>query len=160
MGKTFTKLEDSLDLPALDVMETEIDPIPNEEDVLAALTMAENLETKFKKVDGFEQHDQEMDELAQMAIQSHKDLQELGMEVEIKYAGEIFNSSTQMLNIAVTAKNLKVEKKLKLLKLQLDKMRVDRMTKSDDSAVVEGTSSILDRNQLLQMIKDSTDNDK
>lgn len=156
MGKTFSKIEDALDLPTLNELDDPETPSvsPSDEEIQAALANAENLEKKLKTVDGFEQHDSEMDELAHLAIQSHKDLQELGMEVELRYAGDIFATSAQMLNIAVNAKNLKVEKKLKLLKLKLDKLRIDRMTKTDESATLSGTATVLDRNEMLRLLRD------
>ena len=100
-----------------------------------------------------------MDELANLAISAHKDLQDLGMNVEIRHAGEIFSSSSAMLKIAVDAKNLKVEKKLKLLKLQLDKMKIDLTFKGDDRTV-DGQAVKLDRNELLKQLKQINENDK
>jgi hypothetical protein len=101
-----------------------------------------------------------MDELAGLAIQAHKDLQDLGMNVEIRHAGEIFSSSSQMLKIAVDAKNLKVDKKLKLLRLQLDNLRIDRAHSSEESNVIDGSVRKMDRNELLKMLRDSGSDDK
>jgi hypothetical protein len=150
MGKQFEKLEEVLDLPPMNI---EAETVPSDEDMQAALDRAKELENTVSKIDGFDQHDDEMDELAAMAIQSHKDLQDLGMNVEIKHAGEIFASSSQMLKIAVDAKNLKVEKKLRLLRLQLDKMRIDKMVKADDNSI-DGTATKIDRTELLKMLKE------
>lgn len=149
MSKQFEKLEEVLDLPNLN----EVLPSPSAEDVQLALQEAEALEKEFENVNGFDQHDDEMDELASLAIQAHKDLQDLGMNVEVKYAGEIFSSSSQMLKIAVDAKNNKVEKKLKLLRLQLDKMRIDRMVKEESNNTLDGTAVALDRNEILKQLK-------
>ena len=110
-------------------------------------------------MDHYDTHDQEMDTLAELAVQAHKDLQDLGMNVEIRHAGEIFSSSSQMLKIAVDAKNNKVEKKLKLLKLQLDKMKIDLTFKGDETPV-EGQAHKLDRNELLKQLKQINDDDK
>lgn len=158
MGTQYNKLEEVFDLPSMDEI---LQPTaPTTEEVEAALHHAEDLEKQFEKMDGYDQHDAEMDALAKLAIDAHKDLQELGMNVEVKHAGEIFSSSSQMLKIAVDAKNLKVEKKLKLLKLQLDKMRIDRMTKTDDANTVNGTATVLDRNEILKQLRQIGNGDK
>lgn len=156
MSKQFEKLEEVFELPDLDSVRES--PATTAE-VVAALEHAQDLEKEFEKIDGFEQHDSEMDELANLAISAHKDLQELGMNVEVKHAGEIFSSSSQMLKIAVDAKNLKVEKKLKLLKLQLDKMRIDQMGGKDPN-VIEGTAVTLDRNEILKQLRQMNGEDK
>jgi hypothetical protein len=101
-----------------------------------------------------------MDELAGLAVTAHKDLQELGMNVEIKHAGEIFSSSSQMLKIAVDAKNNKVEKKLKLLRLQLIKMKLDLEYRDSEESAVEGVATKLDRNDLLEQLKQINNADK
>lgn len=154
MGKTFNKLEDAFDLPDMDsIMET------TPEDIQAALEQANSLEKQFDQMNGYDQHDTEMDELAGLAIQAHKDLQELGMNVEVRHAGEIFSSAGQMLKIAVDAKNNKVEKKLKLLRLQLDKMRIDRQAVPENKAL-DGTAMTLDRNEILKQLRQMGGNDK
>jgi hypothetical protein len=74
------------------------------------------------------------------------------MNVEIRHAGEIFSSSSQMLKIAVDAKNNKVDKKLKMLKLQLDKLKLDRTTKSQDNDPLDVKATLMDRNELLKQL--------
>ena len=68
-----------------------------------------------------------------------------------------------MLKNAVEAKNAILEKKLRMVELQLKKQRVDQMNKTgDDSAdIVEGEGYVVgDRNELLKQILDRVDNDK
>lgn len=158
MSKKFEKLEEVLDLPSMHIEEDII--TPTEGDLQEALERAKELENQVSKIDGFEKHDDEMDDLAEMAINAHKDLQDLGMNVEIRHAGEIFSSSSQMLKIAVDAKNLKVEKKLRLLRLQLDKMRIDKMMKQEENDAIDGTATKLDRTELVRMLKEMDPKDK
>ena len=160
-SKRFKSLEEAFNLPSIDdEQDTDSsDEMPDLETVSQALEQAGNLEKQFSKMDHFDVHDDEMNELADLAIQAHKDLQDLGMNVEIRHAGEIFSSSSAMLKIAVDAKNLKVEKKLKLLKLQLDKMKIDLTFKGDDRTV-EGQAVKLDRNELLKQLKQINESDK
>lgn len=156
MSKQFEKLETALDLPPLNELG---EHIPTSEDMAEALAKAEEIEKEFSKIDHYDQHDTEMDELADMAIRAHKDLQDLGMNVEVKHAGEIFSSSSQMLKIAVDAKNNKVEKKLKLLKLQLEKLRIDKIS-GDTGNTLEGTAVALDRNEILKQLQQINKEDK
>lgn len=153
----FKQLEDTFNIDSqIDPDEFENDEqatgVPSPEDLSEALSQAKNLERQFSKMDHYDTHDREMDELAQLAIDAHKNLQDLGMNVEIRHAGEIFSSSSQMLKIAVDAKNNKVEKKLRLLKLQMDKLKLDRQFKEGDA--VDGTAVKLDRNELLRQIRE------
>lgn len=158
MSKKFDKLEEVFDLPSV---AGELEERPSADDLVAALEHAQEIEKEFEKINGFDQHDQEMDELAGLAIQAHKELQDLGMTVEVKHAGEIFSSSSQMLKIAVDAKNNKVEKKLKLLKLQLDKMRIDKLASNESNGnTVEGTAVALDRNEILKHLRQMDGGDK
>jgi hypothetical protein len=105
-SKRFKALEDAFNLPAIEDDKS----APTTEDVWEALENAKNLEKQFNKMDHYDTHDKEMDELSVLAVSAHKDLQELGMNVEIRHAGEIFSSSSQMLKIAVDAKNNKAFK--------------------------------------------------
>jgi hypothetical protein len=155
----FKMLEETFDMPSMDGNGLDEQEIHSNEDVEEALENAKDLEKQFKKMDHYDQHDKEMDELAELAIEAHKNLQDLGMNVEIRHAGEIFSSSSQMLKIAVDAKNNKVEKKLKLLKLQLDKMKIDAATKKDGDSI-DGTAVKLDRNELLKQLKQINAEDK
>lgn len=157
-NKQFETLEDALDLPNISDIENETPP--SKEEVQLALEKAKTLEEELGRLNSRDEHDEEMDELANMAVQAHKDLQDLGMNVEIRYAGEIFGSSSQMLKIAVDAKNLKMEKKLRMLRLQLDKMRLDRSTSNNDSSIIEGSATKIDRNELVKMLKEMPSKDK
>lgn len=155
MSNRFDKLSETLNLPKInEVLSTDE---PSQEDIKAALSATSDLEKTLKNVNGFDQHDQEMDELADLAMQAHKDLMDLGMNVEVKHAGEIFSSASSILKTAVEAKHNKVEKKLKLLKLQLDKLKIDKMSEKDDpeEGKIDGDTFIIDRNDLLQKIKNA-----
>lgn len=167
MSKRFKQLEDTFNLDSVESdNDTDNDSVedntdneqPSKEDLLSALNQAKDLEKQFNKMNHYDIHDKEMDELAELAIDAHKTLQDLGMNVEIRHAGEIFSSSSQMLKIAVDAKNSKVDKKLRLLKLQLDKLKIDKQYGTADS--IEGTAVKLDRNELLKQLKgiDQDDN--
>lgn len=162
MAKKWKTLEETFDIEAVeqdgeadDETDAETDGEPTEQDMQAALERADEIDRQLSAIKGRDEHDEEMDELAKLAVQAHRDLQDLGMNVEIRHAGEIFSSSSQMLKIAVDAKNNKVEKKLRMLRLQLDKLKLDRAAKKDDpDGAIEGKARVLDRNELLQQLKE------
>jgi hypothetical protein len=157
MANRFKTLEDTFDIESTEdddnaVEDTADIDSPSDEDIHAALALANDIDKQLSAARGKDEHDKEMDELADLAIKAHMDLQDLGMNVEIRHAGEIFSSSSQMLKIAVDAKNAKVDKKLKMLKLQLDKLKLDRATKSSDKEPLDVKATLMDRNELLKQL--------
>ena len=70
--------------------------------------------------------DRELDDLADLAKQSYQDLSDLGMNVDSRFAAELFAVAGTMLGHALTAKTTKLNKKLKMIDLQLKKARLDQ----------------------------------
>jgi len=100
--------------------------------------------------------DQELDELAELAKQSYQDLSDLGMQVESRFAAELFAVAGTMLGHALTAKTTKLNKKLKMIDLQLKKARLDQTAvKEEQLPTAEG--QILSRNDLLERLIGSRD---
>jgi hypothetical protein len=133
-----------------------LDPIPDQSQEITqtALTNLEKIEAALPQVRGLEAADTEMDELAQMATSSYKDLLDLGMQVESRFSSEIFNSASSMLGHAITAKTAKINKKLKMLDLQMKKAQLDAKNAAKNEEIEStplGTGQSLDRNDLLKM---------
>jgi hypothetical protein len=131
-------------------------PLPEvtEEVTENALNTLDKIEAALPMVRGLEAADTEMDELADMATASYKDLMDLGMQVESRFSSEIFNSASSMLGHAITAKTAKINKKLKMLDLQMKKAQLDQkmMAKTEEIENTPlGTGQSLDRNELLKM---------
>lgn len=99
--------------------------------------------------------DGELDALAAKAEQAYDDLMDLGMNVEARYGARMFEVAAQMMNAAISAKSNKIDKKLKMVDLQLKKLAIDK--KNGDSSggeTVEGQGYILtDRNSILERLK-------
>ena len=110
---------------------------------------------------GLESSDSEMDELASRAVKEFDNLMDLGMNVDSRYASEIFGVASQMLGHAITAKNAKINKKLKIIELQMKKLKLDQDTGSDAN-LPTAQGHVLDRNELLTRLlnRDSTDTPK
>ena len=66
--------------------------------------------------------DLELDKLAVEAEESYKNLMDLGMNVDSRYSGRIFEVASTMLRNAIDAKGSKIDKKLKMVELKLKKM--------------------------------------
>jgi hypothetical protein len=120
-----------------------------------ALSNLEKIEAALPLVRGLEEADNELDELAELATTSFKDLQDLGMQVESRFSSEIFSAAGTMLGHAITAKTAKINKKLKMLDLQMKKAQLDakqsiKNEEVESTTLGEGRS--LDRNELLKML--------
>jgi hypothetical protein len=149
------KLEELFDLASSGENDLTI-PLPEitEEVTENALSTLDKIEAALPQVRGLEAADTEMDELAEMATSSYKDLMDLGMQVESRFSSEIFNSASSMLGHAITAKTAKINKKLKMLDLQMKKAQLDQKMMSKTEEIENtplGTGQSLDRNELLKM---------
>ena len=97
-------------------------------------------------------NDGELDDLAKKAEEAFDDLMDLGMNVEVRYAGRIFEVAGTMMKNAIDAKSAKIEKKLKAIDLQLKKYKIDKDSHTDDD-IVQGQGFVIsDRNELLKKL--------
>ena len=101
--------------------------------------------------------DDEFDALAQRATDAYDDLIDLGMNVEARYSSRIFEVAGSMLKNAIDAKSAKIDKKLKMIELQLKKQKLDQDaagTGEDNGISLPGDGFIVtDRNSLLEKLK-------
>ena len=111
--------------------------------------------------------DTELDELAQLAKEKAEDLMDLGMNIDPRFAGVIMQTAGTMLGHAITAKTAKMDKKLRMISLQLQKARLDHQiakdTKSgaaDSEEPIDGQGMVLDRNELLKQILEQSKSQK
>jgi len=168
-----TKLEDILNLPnvkeafkTVDAKEKARDAKDNNRSVpknvdpktAAALkaTYAEfdKIAAALPQVKGLgELSDLEMDKLAVEAEESYKNLMDLGMNVDSRYSGRIFEVASGMLRHAIDAKNNKIINKLKMVELQLKKLKLDKDGVDDLDSPIESEGTIIsDRNELMKKL--------
>ena len=151
------KLSELFELPTddTDVNERMLDKAEADIVTQEAYDTLTKIENALPQVRGLEASDNEMDDLAKLATDSYKDLMDLGMQVDSRFASEIFNSASSMLGHAITAKTAKINKKLKMLDLQLKKAVLDQKiagkTEELDNTPI-GECSLVDRNELLKTI--------
>jgi hypothetical protein len=107
--------------------------------------------------------DLELDKLAVEAEESYKNLMDLGMNVDSRYSGRIFEVASTMLRNAIDAKSSKIDKKLKMVELQLKKLKLDKDGKDDTGSIEESDGFVIsDRNELMKKLlkKDGTEDSK
>jgi hypothetical protein len=99
--------------------------------------------------------DSELDELAQKAKDAYDDIMDLGMNVEARYSSRLFEVAASMLKNAIDAKTAKLDKKLKMIDLQLKKQKLDNDANNSDQGInLQGDGVIItDRNSLLEKLK-------
>lgn len=149
----FDKLEQSAESDTPETLEqtrtqlAEIDATIDKID--AALPTVRDLETG----------DRELDDLASKAQETFDNLMDLGFNVDSRYSSEIFAVASTMLGHALTAKTAKLNKKLKMVDLQLKKLKMDqdqrRNAPEEDVETAHG--QVLNRNDLLERLIGSRD---
>jgi hypothetical protein len=148
------RLEELFSLPSSPV-ESEVVPDVATLVTIDALSNLEKIESALPAVRGLEAADSDMDELADLAKNSYKDLMDLGLQVEARFSAEIFNSAGTFLGHAITAKTAKLNKKLKMIELQLKKAALDQKVSSKVEEIEStplGDGKTLDRNELLRIL--------
>jgi len=101
-----------------------------------------------------EMADKELNEVADKAMNAYEDLMDLGMNVEARYSGRVFEVAGGMLKTSLDAKVAKLDKKLKMVELQLKKEKMDKEGGIDGDDMVSGEGYVVaDRNSLLEKLK-------
>lgn len=157
------KLEELFNLPTEEpaAEETQRTLAENQELIREVDQAIDKIDTALPTVRDLETGDAELDELATLAKEKAEDLIDLGMNVEPRFSGVILQTAGTLLGHAITAKTAKLDKKLRMVQLQLQKARLDHQIKKDagdpvDNAV-EGQGIVLDRNELLKQILNKKD---
>jgi hypothetical protein len=150
------KLEELFELTPDEIDELR-NPIPEgaREITTAAYSNLEKIEQALPQVRGLESADVEMDELANLATASYKDLMDLGMQVDSRFSSEIFGVASNLLGHAITSKTAKLNKKLKMIDLQLKKAQLDQKQQAKEEQIEAtplGAGQSLDRNELLKAL--------
>jgi len=75
------------------------------------------------------------------------------MNVDSRYSGRIFEVASSMLRNAIDAKGSKIDKKLKMVELQLKKLKLDKDGSDDNSEAIDSEGTIItDRNELMRKL--------
>ena len=149
------KLEELFDLESQ--LEPAPQPVPVHEEITSlddqyqAVQKIVQTLPQIQELDNLDE--QELDQLAKKAEKAYDDLMDLGMNVEVRYSGRIFEVASSMMGNAITAKSNKIEKKLKAIDLQLKKLKIDNDAGIDPGNVINGQGYVItDRNELLKKL--------
>jgi hypothetical protein len=107
--------------------------------------------------------DKELDDIASKATETFENLTDLGFNVDSRFAAELFAVAGTMLGHALTAKQTKLQKKLKVIDLQMKKLKLDQdaaRNRVDEPADLKAQGQVLNRNDLLEMLKSNRDQNK
>lgn len=133
--------------------------VANNQEIIAEVDSAiSKIDAALPLVRDLDTSDEELDELAKFAKEKAEDLIDLGMNVEPRFSGVILQTAGVMLGHSISAKTAKMDKKLRMINLQLQKARLDHMIKKDAGKAmdadepVDGKGIVLDRNELLKQI--------
>lgn len=151
------KLEDLFNLEEKNATKSKIKPVVSTHEEVASLDHSykavEEITKGLPQIKELDElNDSELDNLATKAEQAYDDLMDLGMNVEVRYAGRIFEVAGSMMKNAIDAKSAKIDKKLKAVDLQLKKLKIDKDS-STDNDVLDGRAYVItDRNELLKKL--------
>lgn len=154
------KLEELFNLPTDDATPEEVKHnIEENRAIIAEVDQAiDKIDAALPGVKDLDTADSELDELAQLAKSKAEDLIDLGMNVDPRFAGVILQTASTLLGHSITAKTAKMDKKLKMIQLQLAKAKHDHQVSKDlnkdtgEEGAIEGKGVVIDRNELLAQI--------
>jgi len=150
------KLEELFDFPpSEEVQEDEPASIPSTQMALKEINdTIDKIDAALPTVRDLETGDRELDDLAAKATETFDDLMDLGMQIDSRYSSEIFAVASTMLGHALTAKTAKLNKKLKMVDLQMKKLKLDhdRQKNAPEETVETAHGQVLSRNDLLERL--------
>jgi len=154
------KLEELLDLPdskeiiKQDQKKDKKEVVAQQNETLRDIAEFDKISAALPAVKGLgEMADTELNEIADKALNAYEDLMDLGMNVESRYSGRVFEVAGGMLKTSLDAKVAKMDKKLKMIELQLKKEKLDKDGKPDDELVQGEGYIVTDRNSLIEKLK-------
>ena len=155
------KLEELLNLPESkeiidkDREKAKEQAVTDQEEDFREIAELDKIQAALPQVKGLgEMADKELNEVADKAMTAYEDLMDLGMNVESRYSGRVFEVAGQMLKTNLDAKTAKLDKKLKMVELQLKKEKQDKEGGVDGDSIVNGEGYVVtDRNSLLDKLK-------
>ena len=156
------KLESLFDFPPANESD-QAEPALTTAETRAAIVEIDNtidkIDAALPAIRDLDASDRELDDIAEMAKESYQNLSDLGFNVDSRYASELFAVASTMLGHALTAKTTKLNKKLKMLDLQMKKLKLDQdaAKNAPEDAMETAHGQVLNRNDLLERLMASRD---
>ena len=160
-----SKIEEIFDLPPVESQSNSSYPTDADEQtgldlakMQEQLDVADKIDAALPQVRDLEALDADMDNYAGQAMNAFKDLMDLGQNVEDRHAAGVFDVASKMMTNAITAKTAKMDKKLKMVQLQLQKAKFDQQSlKLNGDSLVQGEAEEFDRNSLINAVIEKID---
>jgi len=170
------KLEETFNLPPMDlpkIVEIEEETGVTMDEIHNIMERADKIDAALPQVSGLDSADADYSEYARKSLETFEDLVELGKNVEDRHAAEIFNAAGSMMTNAISAISNKAQKKLEMVKLQINKEKLEhekdkldylkkrhlKITDTDSPEETEGTI-LATRNDMIQDIIAGLQSDK
>ena len=159
-----SKIEDVFDLPPLQQENQANSNYPSDQEekmgldlarMQEQLDVADKIDAALPQVRDLEALDSDMDNYAGQAMNAFKDLMDLGQNVEDRHAANVFDVASKMMTNAITAKTAKMDKKLKMVQLQMQKAKLDQQVAKENGKenVIQGEAEEFeDRNSLINAV--------
>jgi hypothetical protein len=123
------------------------------------LTIADRIDKALPTVKGLDVEDKDLDDYAAKAMENFERLMDLGFNMDDRNAGKVFEVASTMMNNAITAKTAKLDKKLKMIDLQLKAARLAQTAKPEPDEGAAGMGELTtDRNAILTLISQNLKN--
>ena len=117
------------------------------------LAIADKIDNALPEVTGMESLDRDMDAYASKAMETFDTLVDLGHNMEDRHAANVFDVASKMMKNAIEAKTAKLDKKLRMIELQIRKAKLDTEKDPDETTIIPGEGHIVtDRNAILDAI--------
>jgi hypothetical protein len=126
-------------------------------DMNSTLDIADRIDRALPQVRGLDTEDRELDEYAAKAMDTFDKLIDLGFNMDDRNAGKVFEVASTMMGNAIAAKTAKLDKKLKMIDLQLKAAKLAQTQKPDDNPEPNGELNT-DRNAILNLISQNLKN--
>lgn len=97
------------------------------------------------------EHDEFMSNMSEETTRMAKELYSIALDGEPRHAAEILNSVANLMRLAFDAENSKLEKRTKLLEVELKVRKLDHDLKNEDPNQMP--SNMVSREDLMQLLQ-------
>lgn len=94
----------------------------------------QTLEVELATIKNSEDHENDMDEIAEKAMEAFDRLMEIAEDVDERNSGKIYEAAVHMMKNAIDAKNSKVTTKLKGIEILLKKQKMEKSGEKDPAS--------------------------
>lgn len=159
MNKRLESLFDLPEMPSDEISNADMTPPETITELRTTLDMSKRIDAALNEVRDIDSTERDLDNLAAKAEEAFDTLMHLGSNMDDRNSGKIFEVAATMLKNAVDAKQAKLDKKLRIVELQLKKEKLDRDAGKGATATVVDAVVVSDRNalisEMMRKLKDS-----